>query len=487
MVWFPPGRTGPVTLNANGDLTVTGATGVGNSGTSAALVVNVKTSSTNFSPEFTNSGTMLLTSPAGGATNTTLAINPTTGANPTFDNAGVLTVGTGGALTDDENNVNPVNGVFLNAGTLSFLGDGATQVLTLGNFDDGVQNTGSIVVNGGGSLDPSLTFVDFLGTLSGSGSVQLRDGTMFEAGGDTGGTVQFAGDQGVIVVDEATPEPTSFSAILDGFGYTDIVRYTQPISSMHYAGSTSSGVLTVHFSGGGTQELAFANIPSVDFTHNAISVSDDEVVIACFAAGTRILTDAGERAVERLRVGDRVVTLLGGRLAHVRWIGCGTFARRGLCRCASPRTRSARTCRSATCCCRRIMRCGWTACCCRCGTSRTARRWRDTMWRRSFTTTLNSIGTRCCSRTGCSARATSIPATARRSPAARIGGQRIGSRGSEKPSDPCFLTPANPRWPCPAPPGTRPSPSSVRSRDRRRRRCWSGRCRSCRGIPSPER
>jgi hypothetical protein len=308
--------TGPVTLNANGSLDVAGTTNVGNVGTAAALVVNIKPSNTNFSPEFTNSGTMVLTGGAG----STLGINPATAANPTFDNAGVLTVGSGGALNDDENNINQLTGVFLNAGTLSFAGDAANPVNTQGNFDDGVQNSGTIVVDGGGSLDPNLTFVDFLGTLSGSGSVQLRDGTMFEAQGDAGGTVQFAGDRGVIQVDEPTPEPV-FGATLDGFGFSDVVRYTQPILSLQYSGSTSSGALTVTFAGGGSQQLSFANIPSTDFTHHAISVSDDEVVIACFAAGTRILTDAGERAVEALRVGDAVVTLLGGRLARVRWIG----------------------------------------------------------------------------------------------------------------------------------------------------------------------
>jgi hypothetical protein len=307
--------TGPVTLNANGSLKVTGSTDVGNGGTAAALVVNIKTSNANFSPSFTNAGVMLLT----GGSGSSLAINPASNANSTFGNAGLLTVGSGGALNDDENNINPVNGVFLNAGTLSFVGNGAT-VNTQGNFVDGVQNPGTIVVNGGGSLNPRFTFVDFLGTLSGNGSVQLRDGTMFEQHGDAGGTVQFASDSGVIEVDEATPGAV-FGATPDGFGFTDVVRYTQPIASVRYSGSTSSGQLTVSFTGGGSQQLSFANIPSTDFTHNAISVSDDEVIIACFAVGTRVLTDAGERAVERLRVGDRVATVLGGKLARVRWIG----------------------------------------------------------------------------------------------------------------------------------------------------------------------
>jgi hypothetical protein len=41
----------------------------------------------------------------------------------------------------------------------------------------------------------------------------------------------------------------------------------------------------------------------------------------CFAADTRILTTVGEVAVEALRVGDRVPTLLGQRAAPVVWLG----------------------------------------------------------------------------------------------------------------------------------------------------------------------
>jgi hypothetical protein len=49
---------------------------------------------------------------------------------------------------------------------------------------------------------------------------------------------------------------------------------------------------------------------------------------ACYLEGTRLLTANGEVAVEALRAGDLVPTVLGRRLARVKWIG----HRRVVCR-----------------------------------------------------------------------------------------------------------------------------------------------------------
>jgi hypothetical protein len=49
--------------------------------------------------------------------------------------------------------------------------------------------------------------------------------------------------------------------------------------------------------------------------------TDTDISVACFAAGTRVLTDAGEVAVEALRPGHRVISLTHERALPVRWVG----------------------------------------------------------------------------------------------------------------------------------------------------------------------
>jgi hypothetical protein len=62
-----------------------------------------------------------------------------------------------------------------------------------------------------------------------------------------------------------------------------------------------------------TSSFVYAAGPETDAGFN--------FTVPCFATGTRLLTAAGEIAVEHLSVGDLVPTRLGRRLAPVRWIG----------------------------------------------------------------------------------------------------------------------------------------------------------------------
>lgn len=61
-------------------------------------------------------------------------------------------------------------------------------------------------------------------------------------------------------------------------------------------------------------------IVNVVYDPNGDLVLEDSEVVPCFVAGTLILTEDGERAVESLSVGDRIVTRDNG-VRLIRWIG----------------------------------------------------------------------------------------------------------------------------------------------------------------------
>jgi len=78
----------------------------------------------------------------------------------------------------------------------------------------------------------------------------------------------------------------------------------------------NEGLWTTDGTSAGTTEIAV-----VDANVNGVAPGDLATVnIACFAAGTRLLTERGEVPVERLAVGDRLRTH-AGPLAPVRWLG----------------------------------------------------------------------------------------------------------------------------------------------------------------------
>jgi len=83
-------------------------------------------------------------------------------------------------------------------------------------------------------------------------------------------------------------------------------------------GVSNNNTLTVSDSGnGGTDQLIFASpVGTAGFT----IVSGNTIQVACFEAGTLILTQTGDVAVEDLRIGGRVVTA-DGCDGPIVWIG----------------------------------------------------------------------------------------------------------------------------------------------------------------------
>jgi hypothetical protein len=110
-----------------------------------------------------------------------------------------------------------------------------------------------------------------------------------------GNSVQFAAS--------STADYVQSGGTLTGFSFT----VPDPPSVVLAPGAPGTAVLT-----------------SFAYKTSAIDGPSDfgsEFVVACFAAGTRILTAGGEVAVEGLGADDAVPTLTGARQTPVRWLG----------------------------------------------------------------------------------------------------------------------------------------------------------------------
>ena len=83
-----------------------------------------------------------------------------------------------------------------------------------------------------------------------------------------------------------------------------------------------NNLLTVTESGGGTIHLQFDPGQSFGVTSFNFSISggSTNLTVACFAAGTRLLGEHGQVAVEALRPGMRLRSAFGG-CAPIAWIG----------------------------------------------------------------------------------------------------------------------------------------------------------------------
>jgi hypothetical protein len=115
--------------------------------------------------------------------------------------------------------------------------------------------------------------------------------------------------------------PGSFTGDISGFQKGDKIDLVgAPVTSLSYAGTTSSGVLTVM---NNTTTVAALNLlgnyTTASFGHVTDGGTGTNISVSCFAAGTRILTASGEVPVEVLRQGD-LLAVRGGQ-APVVWIG----------------------------------------------------------------------------------------------------------------------------------------------------------------------
>lgn len=269
-----------------------------------------------------------------------------TGAGGTLNiSAGKVTLG-GGTLDFYQVNVGVGgagnSGEIFGYGTITNLSPGSTYTNSIGTVGG---STGEIVADGGvldlkGAGGASNTELNASGNFLIDTGATLKFDTDTTIGAST--TVNFQNDAGTLYTTAVTGSgtgaqfsgtvtPFTFDATLDNLAIgatknssTGASEITLGTLAIHTASlNTSSGVLTVTVGNTGATSYEFNTSETGGYTSSDkafVSGSNVWLDVACFAAGTRILTARGEVAVNDLVEDEPIVLANGGQLA-VKWIG----------------------------------------------------------------------------------------------------------------------------------------------------------------------
>ncbi len=230
-------------------------------------------------------------------------------------------------LTSLSNDASNTTSVVLNGNTLTLDPSAGTSSSFSGTISDGPGGAGSVVVATG--------TVALSGNNSFSGGVTIDNGATFELGSATAagtGAITFVGDPTMVI--EGTTMPTN---IIDGFVAGDDIDLA---SIANVAGSqavmnNATNVLTIT-EGSNTYTLNFD--PTQNFNGDYFYLASDnggsgpgtditEGTTPCYCRGTLIATERGERPVEDLTIGDRVMTK-SGQARPIKWIGRRSYSGR---------------------------------------------------------------------------------------------------------------------------------------------------------------
>lgn len=225
-------------------------------------------------------------------------------------------------------------------------------------FDSSLGTLEAVAIEITGDLNSGIA-VENLGSTTATYSIDQEGSITLELPGateeitpalaaDTGGslaafdgTVDFAGTSGVsasglISADSLTDtlDDTADLAAFTGNGTIDLPLLSSGTADVEVSGNS---LLQLGGSTGATIELSYIYLPTgtvpdggsvgaygfvTDYLPMVGSGSLQDVLadVACFARGTRIATEQGERAIEALAVGDHVCLVEGGT-APITWIG----------------------------------------------------------------------------------------------------------------------------------------------------------------------
>jgi hypothetical protein len=310
-------------VGAGSALTLGGLLTVGDAGSADMSILNDATVSAQnvlIGVPTTGSGNLDI---EGNASRLTVSNDVTIGAN------GVVNLGNNTTLTVTNNLVN--DGFLLGNGIIdpttitnkagkSIGGSGGTVTAT-----SEIDNAGTLFATNG--TETIIAPLIHLGTLTGTGVLDVQ------TSGNLDLYAAVASDQKV-VFDDGTgrltvEQPSSFNAVIGNFIVGDVIAVNAPSTATF---SQSGSIVSVIDNGATLGALTFAT--TADAT-TAVS-TPGALVDVCFCAGTAIATPDGHVPVERLAVGDRVLTH-SGAVRDIVWIGTGkVLATRGRRTAATP-------------------------------------------------------------------------------------------------------------------------------------------------------
>lgn len=212
------------------------------------------------------------------------------------------------------------------SGTITDNGSLIADTSGIVNLSSAISGTGTVTVEGG-------TLVLQAGN-SYSGGTTINGGTLEVAhanGAGTGAITMAAGNQ-TLVLDSAAFSNGDFANVIEGFGAGDKID----LAGVTNATSVNLGAnneLLVSLSNGSTLTLHLD--PSESFAGEYFHLGTDsagglyitEDSQPCYCPGTLILTERGERPVEDLVIGDRLVTA-SGAVRPIKWIGRRSYSGR---------------------------------------------------------------------------------------------------------------------------------------------------------------
>ncbi len=212
--------------------------------------------------------------------------------------------GDGADLIDGGRNQDTIDG---GDGNDTIFGDNGKDIIRGGDGDDVIDGgTGDDQLFGDAGND------DILGS-TGDDTIEGGSGNDTIDGGNGGTDVMFGNEDRDLFINVSAGETVDGGAGGDDFDTLDLT-----------GSAPNNGSLQVTFTNADSNGNGFDGFVTY-FDENGVEVgtlefTEIEDVIPCFTPGTLIATPSGERRVEDLEVGDRIITRDNG-IQEIRWVG----------------------------------------------------------------------------------------------------------------------------------------------------------------------